>query len=96
MCLLVWVSAPVFVSVIVPKALTLCAVTHMARQDLIDPSLISTNVREACIRLPAVWLQKAGTGRGDGEMGVGKGSNMCLEKKKLNQNSKANQNLAKH
>lgn len=60
-----------FVSVIVPKALTLCAVTHMARQDLIDPSLISTNVREACIRLPAVWLQKAGMGgeRG-GEGGV--------------------------
>lgn len=81
-----------FVSVIVPKALTLCAVTHMARQDLIDPSLISTNVREACIRLPAVWLQKAGMGGG----GVGKGSNMCLEKKKFNQNSKANQNLAKH
>lgn len=45
-------------SVIVPKALTLCAVTHMARQDLIDPSLISTNVREACIRLPAVWLER--------------------------------------
>lgn len=82
-----------FVSVIVPKALTLCVVTHMARQDLIDPSLISTNVREACIRLPAVWLQKAGMG---GERGVGKGSNMCLEKKKFNQNSKANQNLAKH
>lgn len=84
-----------FVSVIVPKALTLCAVTHMARQDLIDPSLISTNVREACIRLPAVWLQKAGMG-GERGGGVGKGSNMCLEKKKFNQNSKANQNLAKH
>lgn len=84
-----------FVSVIVPKALTLGAVTHMARQDLIDPSLISTNVREACIRLPAVWLQKAGMG-GERGGGVGKGSNMCLEKKKFNQNSKANQNLAKH
>lgn len=72
-----------FVSVIVPKALTLCAVTHMARQDLIDPSLISTNVREACIRLPAVWLQKAGMGGERGGGGVGKGSNMCLEKKSL-------------
>lgn len=60
-----------FVSVIVPKALTLCAVTHMARQDLIDPSLISTNAREACIRLPAVWLQKAGRGERGGWGGGG-------------------------
>lgn len=36
-----------YVSVIVPEAVALCLITHMARQDLIDPGLVSSNVGEA-------------------------------------------------
>lgn len=34
-------------SAMVPEAGTLCSITPVARQDLIDPGLISANVREA-------------------------------------------------
>ncbi len=55
--LVLWVSAHAFVSVIIPEAATLL-ITLIVRQDLIDPGLISANVREAYSWLLAVWLER--------------------------------------